>query len=95
MSASDECRCKACRDDLLVERAKTHGSFEVNARISQELKMVFARHGAADLSAVHREVLDMIATKVARILSGNAGYRDHWDDIAGYGQLAAAECDEA
>jgi hypothetical protein len=35
-----------------------------------------------------REALDYIAGKLARILSGQPGYADHWDDIAGYAKLA-------
>ena len=31
----------------------------------------------------------MIACKIARILSGDPNWRDHWDDIAGYATLVA------
>ena len=33
------------------------------------------------------EALEMIAHKIARILSGDADYADNWVDIAGYAQL--------
>lgn len=83
------------RDPLLVEREKTHGSFSDNARISQTFKSIIhqeARLGG--ISNIQWEVLDMIAIKLSRILSGHASYRDHWDDIAGYAKLAAEACDE-
>ena len=72
---------------LLNERQKTHGSFEDNARISQALKVLFVNEGFGDLCDVHREALDMIALKLSRILSGQADFKDHWRDIAGYAKL--------
>ena len=87
------------RDPLLTERQKTHGSFEHNARLSQVLKSVIQgrydgmEHSYKDLCPVHREALDMIALKLSRILSGQANFKDHWDDIAGYAKLASEACD--
>jgi len=34
----------------------------------------------------------MIALKLSRILSGQADFKDHWDDIAGYAKLASEVC---
>ncbi len=89
------------RDPLLQERQKTHGDFKINALIAQELKAVFrGMLGTASLpthyqtmSCVHREALDMIALKLSRILSGQANFKDHWDDIAGYAKLGAEACE--
>jgi hypothetical protein len=39
------------------------------------------------------EALDMIALKLSRILSGQANFKDHWDDIAGYAKLGAEACE--
>ncbi len=80
------------RDSLLTEREKTHGNFAINAAISQQLKDVFIAHGHRKLCPVHAEALDMIALKISRILSGQARYKDHWDDIAGYAKLASETC---
>lgn len=80
---------------LLQEREKTHGSFERNADYSQRLKSVFdlaQKTQSLRFSNVQREALDMIALKLSRILSGQADFKDHWDDIAGYAQLAAEAC---
>jgi hypothetical protein len=82
------------RDPLLVERQKTHGNFTTNAIISQTLK-VYMRNGGPyyeDIPFVHKEALDMICLKISRILSGQANYKDHWDDIAGYAKLASEAC---
>lgn len=85
------------RDPLLVEREKTHGSFEQNAILSQKLKIIFHDNmispSAADrCGLVQLEALDMIALKLSRILSGQPNFKDHWDDIAGYAKLASEVC---
>lgn len=81
------------REPLLQERQKTHGSFKTNAQISQTLKATFTYHGKSELKVEHREALDMIALKLSRILSGQAAFKDHWDDIAGYAKLGAEACE--
>ena len=84
------------RDPLLVEREKTHGLFAANARYSQKIKDIFedAAETHGNFDDVHLEALDMIALKLSRILSGQANFRDHWDDIAGYAKLASEACDK-
>lgn len=80
------------RDPLLVERQKTHGDFARNAEISQRLKGVAKDFGYKDLCPIHREAFEMIALKLSRILSGQANFKDHWNDIAGYAKLGAEAC---
>jgi hypothetical protein len=77
------------RDPVLVEREKTHGNFRMNAKIAQEIKRVFSHYGYGGFAPEHREAMDLIATKLGRILSGGPGHKDHFDDIAGYAKLAA------
>jgi hypothetical protein len=43
------------------------------------------------LSVGQREALEMIAHKIARILSGDPNHKDHWEDIAGYAELVVRE----
>lgn len=92
------------RDPLLVERQKTHGDFRLNAAISQQFKEMFkapyiigkdtcASACYIEMNKVHREALDMIAMKLSRILSGQASFKDHWDDIAGYAKLGSEACE--
>jgi hypothetical protein len=74
--------------DLLNEREKTHGDFAETARMSQALKSLMGTgYRYPELSDVQCEALDMIAVKIARIVSGDANEPDHWRDIAGYAQL--------
>lgn len=75
------------RDPILVERERTHGSFEWNAFVSQRIKSVFRNCPGYDgFSDGHKEALDMIALKLSRLLQ-NPNHEDHWLDIAGYAQL--------
>lgn len=63
--------------------------------VSQRLKQVFRAEcqGYEMMHVVYKEALDMIFLKLSRIASGQAGYRDHWDDIAGYAKLASKQID--
>ena len=70
------------------ERQKTHGDYYRVAGTAQELKDVLRRgKNWKVLDDTERETLEMIATKIGRILSGNPHEIDHWRDIAGYAAL--------
>ena len=84
---------KPKHDAILVTREATHGKFSETARVAQELKAIITQaHGWTNLNQAQREALDLIATKIGRVLSGNPNEHDHWDDIAGYGKLGAEAC---
>lgn len=75
--------------ELIAERAKTHGNFTETAHCAQRLKDGMREDQASwcELSLVHRESLDNIQQKIARILTGDSDHRDAWQDIQGYCQL--------
>ena len=73
--------------NLLNEREKTHGDYIDVANVSQELKWALGLGPLEDVPAVHRESLEMICVKMARIVSGDHNEVDHWTDIVGYAQL--------
>lgn len=76
--------------DTLAERATTYGSFATGAAIMQGLKGVMAASPNWDrLADDQREALDMIASKIGRILNGDPDHHDSWHDIAGYARLVA------
>lgn len=81
-------------EEILADRQKTHGEFSTYAVIAQDLKTVLVKHGEGKLSDPQAEALGMICNKIARILNGNAGYKDHWDDIAGYAKLVSKEIEK-
>jgi hypothetical protein len=78
--------------ELIQKREKTHGMYYENASLTQALKEVI-RSGPnwASLTDGQREALDMICAKVSRVLCGDADFRDHWDDIAGYAKLGGEQ----
>lgn len=78
-------------DDILTERRKTHGDFKRHAFIAQNFKeclndVINNFDPYDDVCTFHREALEMIMHKIARILAGNPNHIDHWVDIAGYAQ---------
>lgn len=73
--------------ELLAERAKTHGDFGDVAYVAQGIRAALQYQGRVRLSDRQREALDMIASKLARIVCGDPCHADHWDDIAGYARL--------
>lgn len=77
-------------EKLLGERQKQHGDFLENARLSQALKDVL-RSGDnwEKLPHTQKEALELVCTKLGRIMSGDSGVRDHWDDVAGYAALGS------
>ena len=71
--------------DVLTERAKTHGDFYDVATTAQELKDALRRgKNWKVLDDTQREALEMVATKIARMLSGDPLYLDNVVDIIGY-----------
>jgi hypothetical protein len=74
--------------DILDEREKTHGSYFSVSTMAQSLKDAMRRgKNWEELDDPQRESLEMIASKIGRILSGNPHESDHWRDIAGYAML--------
>ena len=75
-------------NNLVDARQKTHGDFVETGAVAQEIKTALRESsGWASLSPTRREALEKIAAKMARVVCGDAGHRDHWDDIAGYAEL--------
>ena len=76
-------------EQILKDRGKTNGDFIEVSEVAQDLKRVMVNsNGWSRLHDDHRECLDLIATKIGRILAGDPTYDDHWHDIAGYARLA-------
>jgi hypothetical protein len=85
---------KPKRDLILTTREATHGKFSETARVAQEIKASITQApGWTALNPSQREALDLIATKIGRILSGDPKFPDHWEDITGYAKLGAEACE--
>lgn len=73
---------------VIADRAATHGSFNLQGSFAAMIKKL-ARESPnyGDLEPRQGEAIDMIITKLARILYGDAQHLDHWQDIEGYAKL--------
>jgi hypothetical protein len=76
-------------DAILNTRATTYGSFKDVAGVAQEMKNAIRMCNNSELEDDQIEALDMIASKIARIVNGDPNHTDSWVDIAGYAQLVA------
>jgi len=75
---------------LLSERQITHGSYMAKAAFIQDIKSYIRDlQEWKQLDPDMQESLDMIVTKIARILVGDSHHHDSWIDIAGYAMLVA------
>jgi len=75
---------------LLAERQRTHGDFFTTSLIEQgiiEMMRLGAGQRWIDLPPTVRSALIHIATKMARIVSGDEQEPEHWKDIQGYAEL--------
>lgn len=70
---------------LTNERGKTHGDWMKQSSLAYALKGVMRdSDNWPNLPAFRKEALDLIMTKVSRILTGDHNEPDHWDDGSGY-----------
>lgn len=76
-------------EKLLQERSTTHGAFEVYAAVAQGLKYTLAAGPKWNcMSPAQQEAVEAIAGKLARIVTGDPYFLDHYRDIAGYAERA-------
>lgn len=76
-------------DKTLEERGKRYGgSFLEQSQIAQNIKNAIKNSPNWNRMRVdQREALEMIATKISRILYGDPNHIDSWHDIVGYAHL--------
>lgn len=75
-------------DALLAERGKVHGDWGKQAEMANHLRrQLHSGSNWPDLPPGRQEALDAIVTKLARIVEGDPGEPDHWDDLCGYARL--------
>lgn len=77
-------------EQLLAERATTHGEYADHARCTQAILNACMREkNWHTLPDIVKESMHMIAHKMGRVSTGNPLIPDHWDDIAGYARLVS------
>lgn len=77
---------------ILHERAETHGDFQRKCLFIQDVKAQMRETPNwldGKLTDYQQEALDLIATKLGRLLFGDPNFRDTVDDIIGYAKLYA------
>lgn len=81
--------------NTLSERGSRYGDIETLMNLSQHIQIAMQTgKNWHHLRPAQREALQMIASKIARILNGDPDYRDNWHDIQGYARLAEERCRE-
>lgn len=79
--------------NIIEARTRTHGAFADVADAAQAMRTIFrSMPGWQRMSFQHREALDSLAMKMARVCCGDANEVDHWRDIQGYGLLGQLAC---
>jgi hypothetical protein len=79
----------------LDDRHKKYGSYLTNAQGAQNIKQAFENTERwNDLRPYQKESLQLIATKISRILNGDPDNVDSWHDISGYAQLVEKELND-
>lgn len=78
--------------EVLNERGKNYGEFAEHARIAQAIKEAM-RSGPSwsSMEPYHKEALEMVGHKIARVCNGNPKYLDSFVDVIGYTQLVIDE----
>lgn len=75
-------------DDMVKERGSVHGEFRDVAQVDTNLNLAMKESvNWRKLQPYQQVALKMIAHKIARILSGDPSYDDHWKDIEGYTRI--------
>lgn len=92
MTANNRKEAMSNVDNIISNRAGSHGIFTETADVTQYFKeLMRARPGWANLSPVQRESMDMIVTNMSRVLSGDPNFAEHWEKIETYAHLSFIE----
>lgn len=76
-------------DSIITEREKTHGDYKEVARTAQQIKDIMrSGSGWNSINIECKESLELIATKIARIVNSGCGKNESMIDISGYAELA-------
>ena len=75
-------------EEILEKRDETHGLYKDIAKTAQQLKKIFREKDDWQyLLPVERESIDLICTKLARLIHGGGDKTDTVRDIEGYARL--------
>lgn len=79
-------------DEILKDRGADYGDFGEMSGLIQTIKGAMRNGpGWRQMTAGQHEALDLIATKIGRLCTGNPHKIDTWQDIEGYARLGAGD----
>ena len=82
-------------DKILEDRGSRYGDFGVQAQTAQAIREAFQKSQNWEyLPPYMREGLDLVATKISRMLCGDPMYMDNVVDILGYMTLVKTEMEK-
>ena len=82
-------------NDILEDRGSRYGDFGVQAQTARAIKDTFeSAPNWSDLPPYMQEGLDLVATKLSRMLCGDYMYMDNVVDIIGYMTLVKTEMEK-
>lgn len=82
-------------EKILAERGSNYGDYGVMSDFAQRLKTVIkSQHKFEYMPPEMKESLELMCTKIARIMVGDHNVIDSWQDIAGYADLIAKRLKE-
>jgi len=80
---------------ILEDREPKYGDYQANAHLIQQLKrQVRGMTGWGKMTPDKQQSIDMIFTKIGRIITGDSDLKDSWDDIIGYAELIVTKINE-
>tara|TARA_R110001606_G_scaffold93896_2_gene208382 strand:+ start:1616 stop:2065 length:450 start_codon:yes stop_codon:yes gene_type:complete len=76
-------------EDTIKERTESYGAFTDNATVAQLLKEAIQMEtNYPNMPPYMRESLDIICSKISRMVTGDFRHADNWRDIQGFAKLA-------
>lgn len=81
-------------NEILDKRKSQYGSFENVALYTEVVNKVLSNNKELRTDVMNMAIY-MIASKLARIASGDPTHKDSWVDIAGYAQLVVNSLEES
>lgn len=77
---------------LLEKRQTEYGDYRMQCSVKQPLlATAINAPNWPRLTNSQQESINMIFTKISRVLTGNPDHVDNWDDIAGYATLISKQ----
>lgn len=83
-------------EDTIKERTESYGDFTDNATVAQLLKdAIQMETNYPNMPPYMRESLDIICSKISRMVTGDWKHADNWLDIQGFAKLSLDRLNES